>query len=114
MDGECWQPHARNTLEDCALRHDHAIILRERDLRCRPRRKSILVILILARQSLQRPTDVPRRHAPNNLVLVDIAGILVRLAGRDKGLPVAQIGFVPFMAYVTDQIRPGNTVGTTH
>lgn len=62
----------------------------------------------------QRATEIARGHAADYLVLRDLAGVLVGLAGRDERAPVAQVRLVPLMADVAEQVGPGDAVGGAH
>lgn len=109
VNGKRRQSHTSNALEHSTLGHDHAIILRKRNLGCRPRSQRIL--LLLPPFCRQRLVEIPRRHTAEDLLLRDRAGILVRIAGRGQRAPVAQVRLVALVADIADQIGPGYTVG---
>lgn len=108
MNGKSRQPHTSNTLEHRAFHHNHAIILRERNIRLRPRSKLRALLFLLP---IQWARDITRRHTADNLVLRKLAGIFVGLAGRHECAPIAQVCFVAFVAYVANQVGPGDSIG---
>ena len=91
MNRECRQTHTGNALEHSPLRHDHAVILREWDLRRRPVQGIVGVGLVAN-------GHVARCHALDDLILGRLAGVLVGVPGWREGLPVAQVSFVAFVA----------------
>lgn len=121
VDRECRQPHAGDTLEHGALGHHHAVVLDEGDLGGRPGCQSVGRAAAgrgIGRRSglpgAQGPGDVARGHALDDVLLGEVLGVLVGLAGRGQHAPVAQIGLVAFMDDVADQVGPGDAVRGAH
>lgn len=98
MDGERGQTHTGDTLEHGALRHDHAVILSERDFRRGPERRVLGFGVSNG--------HIASGHALDDLVLRRLAGVFIGIPGGREGPPVSQVGLVAFVADIADEVGP--------
>lgn len=86
MNSKRRQRHTRQTLENRAFRHDHAIILNQWDPLISPRHQITPSILRRPLSRVGIDIDIPRRHPQQHLILREIInlilGVLVCLPRR--------------------------------
>lgn len=113
------QSHTGNALEHRPLRHDHPVVLYQRDVRRRPGDQRISIPLTVrpargwVRTGCQRSSNIARCHALGDVRSLQVGGILVGFAGGSQDAPVPQIGLVALVDDITEDIGPGNTIRAT-